>query len=116
MRAAIIFAVFLVRPVWAFAIGRQSSRSWVHHSSSTAVPQEPDPGEADFRVPVTLLSGFLGTGKTTLLQHVLQNKEGLRVGVVVNDLASVNVDAKLVRQGGDGAAADTGDFVELANG
>jgi hypothetical protein len=68
--------------------------------------------EDDQRVPVTLLSGFLGSGKTSLLQHVLANKEGLRVGVVVNDLAAVNVDAKLVRQG----AHFSGDFVELANG
>jgi len=62
--------------------------------------------------PVTLLSGFLGTGKTTLLQHVLENKEGRKVGVVVNDMAAVNIDAKLVRNQG-GVAGDT---VELQNG
>jgi hypothetical protein len=48
------------------------------------------------KVPITLLSGFLGTGKTSTLQHLLENNDGVRVGVIVNDVASVNTDAKLV--------------------
>ena len=66
------------------------------------------------QIPVTVLSGYLGAGKTTVLNHLLANKEGKKIAVIVNDMSEVNIDSQLLQEGGFSRTEEK--LVELTNG
>ena len=66
-------------------------------------------------VPITVLAGYLGAGKTTLINHVLNNQKGYKVAVIVNDIGEVNIDADLIGKGGIVKEEDSS-LVPLQNG
>lgn len=66
-------------------------------------------------IPITVLTGYLGAGKTTLINHILNNQKGYKVAVIVNDIGEVNIDAELIQKGGIVREEDS-NLVPLSNG
>jgi G3E family GTPase len=67
-------------------------------------------------LPVTVISGFLGSGKTSLLQHILLNGENKKIAVIVNDLAQINIDANLLKLKGGEILQQDATMIEISNG
>ncbi|HHI82426.1 MAG TPA: cobalamin biosynthesis protein CobW [Rhizobiales bacterium] len=67
------------------------------------------------RIPATVVTGFLGAGKTTLIRHILENANGERIALIINEFGDVGVDGEVLKSCGDEACRDD-DIVELANG
>jgi len=107
-----------------------SSASSYHHLSTNNQPTtttttrllstQTDPStttETKPKIPITLLAGFLGSGKTSALQNLLSNNDGVKIGIIVNDVASVNIDQKLIANPNQNTnALDENDTIELQNG
>ena len=73
-------------------------------------------GMANCKIPTTVISGFLGAGKTSLIRHVLATANGRRVALIINEFGDLGIDESLLRGCGDDACAAVGDLFEEAIG
>jgi Ni2+-binding GTPase involved in maturation of urease and hydrogenase len=96
-----------LRPA-SFGLARSSRHAVVTSEETTRDEGSRQAGLSNKQIPITVLSGFLGSGKTTLLQNLLTNSK-LKIAVIVNDVATLNIDAKLVSR-------STNNIIQLQNG
>ncbi len=68
------------------------------------------------KIPTTIITGFLGAGKTTIIQHILENASGKRIALIINEFGEKGVDGELLKGCGDENCTKDDDIVELANG
>eukprot|EP00581_Thalassiosira_minuscula_P033466 CAMPEP_0183767126 /NCGR_PEP_ID=MMETSP0739-20130205/12002_1 /TAXON_ID=385413 /ORGANISM="Thalassiosira miniscula, Strain CCMP1093" /LENGTH=661 /DNA_ID=CAMNT_0026006001 /DNA_START=48 /DNA_END=2033 /DNA_ORIENTATION=+ len=120
---------FFRRQPLATAFSNGSPRTLLTSSSSSShLKSTPSPVDAAEKegihkpIPTILLAGFLGSGKTSTLKHLLENNSNIKIGTIVNDVASVNIDAKLIansdarRDNQESIDGDAEGVVELQNG
>ena len=112
MRVAFAVMLSLFSLGRSFVFGRSGAAPI---STSLFLNAKAEASAGPSKMPITVISGFLGAGKTSYLQHILKSESGKRYGLVVNDMASVNVDSKLIRQQTQGLY-DGIDTMELQNG
>lgn len=67
------------------------------------------------KIPATVVTGFLGSGKTTLIRHLIENANGRRIALVINEFGDLGVDGDILKGCGDEACAED-DIIELSNG
>ena len=75
----------------------------------------PNPAAATRKIPATVVTGFLGAGKTTLIRHLIENAGGRRIALIVNEFGDVGVDGEVLKACGNENCSED-DIIELANG
>src|SRR6201989_1584886 len=92
-----------------------SAQAWPHRPRATSRFQGARMNNSSARVPCTIVTGFLGAGKTTLIRHVLTHADGRRLAVIVNEFGDVGIDGEILKGCGDESCPEDA-IVELANG